>query len=871
MRKNKLLAVLCGLSLVATSMPVSLAADIDPNAEVSITEEVKEKENTKPESDEEADVETEKETEIKEEKQKKVEVETKEGTKKASDKSSKKAPVERAAIHAQVTYSPSTVTNGDVTVYLEFDGDVKVDGWNNDDYGVGHLIYSQHWSKTFTENTKETVNVDARWAWDDVSPVEVIVNNIDKKAPVLVREPEYLTDSQGIIARITYDEPVSITENKGWVKGDKEGKVWEKFITGNGSETVVAVDAAGNRSEAVEVEYIDRVAPEVYLTNYSSITDTNKEVTVKLYFTENVTVTTEGWKSVDGKKDVWEKTFAENTKETVVAVDESGNECKKELNINMIDKDVPFAEKVEYSTKDFTNKKVVVKITYSEPVDVSTEGYRALDKTNKVWEKEYDENTTETVIASDNAGNKAETVIEIKNIDKTAPKLMGAPLYTPNEMTNGDVVVSLVFDEEVTVHADGWYNDGKPNLWKKVFTKNAEEEVIEVVDLAGNKIKEPVKVVVDNIDKDAPYAMFKTFSTVNPTNKDVTVKVTFNEDVTIAQEGWKSVDGQKDVWEKTFVENAEETVVVKDMVGNEGEVKITIDNIDKQAPDILYTVFSTYEPTKYKVVTTITYSEAVDVSTEGYRPLDDTHTVWQKEYAENTEEVVVAADAAGNVVEKHVSITNIDTKAPSVMNVFYTPGKDKLTNRDVTVAVVFDEVVTVDAEGWYTEGYSNIWKKVFTANGEETIIATDEAGNTVEVDVKVDHIDKTAPVINGVEDGAKYDKEVSATIEDENLSEVILNDQPYDYQGEEIKFTENGVYTLIARDAAGNETKVVFELAIADDNKDNDKNNNKNDNKKDDENKAAKTGDNFNFVIPAVGLLASIAVVVALLRKKLAK
>lgn len=649
MRKNKLLAVICGLSLVATSMPVSLAADVDSNAEVSITEEVKQEENvdTNTESNEEADAEVEKEAEVKEETPEKVDVDTKEDVKKEANKSSEKVPSERAAIDVNVIYSPSTATNGDVTVTLKFNKDVDLDNSDWTKVGGG-LIYSKEWKKTFTANATETVSGNGRLVWETFS-----------------------------------------------------------------------------------------------------------------------------------------------------------------------------------------------------------------------------------------------TVVNVNNIDKTAPELMEAPLYTPNEMTNGDVIVSLIFDEAVTVNADGWYNDGQSNIWKKVFTKNAEEEVSEVVDLAGNKMEEPVKVMVDNIDKDAPYAMFKTFSTVNPTNKDVTVKVTFNEDVTIDQDGWKKVDNKKDVWEKTFAENTVETVAVKDMLGNAGEVKITVDNIDKQAPDILYTVFSTYEPTKYKVVTTITYSEAVDVSTEGYRPLDDTHTVWQKEYAENTEEVVVAADAAGNVVKKPISITNIDTKAPSVMNVFYTPDKDKLTNSDVTVAVVFDEAVTIDAEGWYTDGYSNIWKKVFEANGEETIVATDAAGNTVETTVKVDHIDKKAPVINGVADGEKYDKEVSATIEDENLSEVLLNGQSYDYQGGEIKFTENGEYTLIARDAAGNETKVVFELAIEDDSNNgggagqgndddsdkdqNDKNDKNDNNKKEDKNKAAKTGDTYNLVIPAVGLLASIAVVVALLKRKFAK
>ena len=592
----------------------------------------------------------------------------------------------------------------EVTVTVKFSEDVKLGvaslGWKYDEA-------RKHWTKTFTDNGIYTINAKDL-AGNTVSQ-SFEIKNIDRKAPTarLILTPNNEFTNQDVRATLIFDEEVNVV-TEGWEKG-ANATIWTKVFTEKGEETVKAVDLAGNEANIdVKVNNIDKVAPDVYLKQVSTSQPTNESVIVDLYFTEIVKIESEGWEKVDKDGEHWRKKFDKNGQYEVVAVDRAGNKCVKKINIDIIDRDDPFVTKVEYSTKDITKNSVVVKITYSEPVDVAGGEYRALNSERTVWEKVYEENETETVVARDAAGNEVEEVIEVNNIDKIKPSLL-AILHNPNvEKTNQDVVVSLIFDEDVTIDAEGWFNDGKGNIWKKVFTENA-KETLTAYDLAGNKIKEDIVVEVANIDKVAP------------------------------------------------------------------KVEVTYSTKD-------------------------------------------------------------------------------------------------LTNQDVIVTLKYDEVVNLEAKGWVkADKEGKVWEKVVIENGSETVVAKDEVGNLTETLIEVANIDKIAPVINGVEDGKKYDKAVIATVEDENIKEVVINGTVYEYHGQKIDFSKNGKYTLIARDKAGNETEVSFEIAIANDKDESANIVDKNDNNKNENNKSDKTqtGDETNLAFPIVGLLSSTLLLAIIFRRKL--
>lgn len=79
-------------------------------------------------------------------------------------------------------------------------------------------------------------------------------------------------------------------------------------------------------------------------------------------------------------------------------------------------------------------------------------------------------------------------------------------------------------------------------------------------------------------------------------------------------------------------------------------------------------------------------------------------------------------------------------------------------------------------------------------------------------------IDKTAPVISGVENGTTYSDSVTPQISDENLAEVqlTLNGEIVEGYKAGDEITEEGEYTLVAKDGAGNETTITFTIEYED-------------------------------------------------------
>ena len=86
-----------------------------------------------------------------------------------------------------------------------------------------------------------------------------------------------------------------------------------------------------------------------------------------------------------------------------------------------------------------------------------------------------------------------------------------------------------------------------------------------------------------NFDNTAP-VLNVTYSTKNPTNENVTVTITSNEEIQEI-EGW-TLSSDKKVLTKEYDENTKETITVKDLAGNETQANIEITNIDKTLPEI---------------------------------------------------------------------------------------------------------------------------------------------------------------------------------------------------------------------------------------------------------------------------------------------
>ena len=129
-----------------------------------------------------------------------------------------------------------------------------------------------------------------------------------------------------------------------------------------------------------------------------------------------------------------------------------------------------------------------------------------------------------------------------------------------------------------------------------------------------------------------------------------------------------------------------------------------------------------------------------------------------------------------------------------------------LTNKDVIATLNIGK----DAKVTNNEGKNTY---TFVNNGKFTF-EYERRGRTFSKEVIVENIDKTLPVVSGVENGRTYSKTLKPEITDEHLEEVELklNGQVVEgfTSGNEIK--EEGVYELIAKDEANNETRVGFEI-----------------------------------------------------------
>ena len=92
------------------------------------------------------------------------------------------------------------------------------------------------------------------------------------------------------------------------------------------------------------------------------------------------------------------------------------------------------------------------------------------------------------------------------------------------------------------------------------------------------------KVIIDKTDPTATI----TYNTVDPTNHSVVATLTASEEVKILNDGtWNPEDGYGLVLKKSYPENNIQTVTIEDKAGNQNTVEVVINNIDKEAPELV--------------------------------------------------------------------------------------------------------------------------------------------------------------------------------------------------------------------------------------------------------------------------------------------
>jgi len=386
----------------------------------------------------------------------------------------------------------------------------------------------------------------------------------------------------------------------------------------------------------------------------------------------------------------------------------------------------PDAPKVTASTTALTNKNVTLTATFSAD---SVEKVYSTDKNS--WRAYTAPITVKSngtyYFRARNEDGKASSVVafEVSNIDKTPPD---APKVTASTTapTNTSVTVKATFSGDSVKKQ---YSTDKSS-WRTYTTaltvKDNGTYYFRGIDEAGN-ISQVAEYTVSNITGGAPKIKA---STSKPTNRSVTLTADYDDNTEKKQ---YSTDGRR--WKnytKPLTVNVNRTYYFRgiDDEGNISEVaSITVDNIDKAAPQAPEAVLNSTKPTRSGVTITLKFSEDSAI-----RQFSNDKKNWKN--CSNT--VTVNAngmyyfrgiDEAGNISRiKSIRVTNIDKIAPNAP-------KPKLRSSKVT-----DKFVTIngnfskDSSTKQFSADSKTWKicdkkVIVDTNGVYYFRGIDEAGN----------------------------------------------------------------------------------------------------------------------------------------------
>lgn len=271
-----------------------------------------------------------------------------------------------------------------------------------------------------------------------------------------------------------------------------------------------------------------------------------------------------------------------------------------------------------------------------------------------------------------------------------------------------------------------------------------------------------------------------------------------------------------------YEDNGDYTVLVRDKLLNTTTLNFTIDNIDHEPPRILK---FEYDDTK-NIPSTTLFVECDDVLSDGREgcglnepPFSyDGGKTWTDATSlyigHNTTIEFVVRDKLGNENRRTIVITNIDDYEPTVSHSLY-PGY--WTNGDVEISFnAYDRNPDgSDGVGLPSDCFSYDSGRTWTSENSVTVsdnqnvhvAVRDKNGNTNYYSLDIINIDRVAPTIS-----AAY------TITEDKLNAILTAsgndgesgiagytwDGPESGAGETFIVKTNGVYTVTARDKAGN-------------------------------------------------------------------
>ena len=419
-------------------------------------------------------------------------------------------------------------------------------------------------------------------------------------------------------------------------------------------------------------------------------------------------------------------------------------------------------------------------------------------------------NGSYTFVLEDNVGNTRNYTVTINNIDKTAPT--GSLSHSPTNWVNTDVKIHWSVadansgvkqiklpDGTIKTTATGDYTVSQNGTYTFV-----------VYDVAGNTLT--LQETVTNIDKTPPTGSLSH----NPTDWVIDyVKIHWT--ASDSQSGFNRVvlpDGTSTTnasGDFTVTDNGTYTFTLYDNVGNSRILTENINNIDKIMPEgVLSLQENRLTDEKIKISW-----KAFDLQSGFSKILlpdstFSTNATGEFIVAQMGDYSFVIYDRVGNTRELSINVSNVDMINP-ILEV--TQDTDKWTNGEITLNWKADDYQS-GLQNVILPSSENVTDKqgsyIVTENGNYIFLAYDKIGNGILVEHQVTNIDKINPnldlTVDSADDGGIQISWVSSD-EQSGISNITLPDgKRVTNSSGSIEIYENGVYSFIAYDNAGNAT-----------------------------------------------------------------
>ena len=630
----------------------------------------------------------------------------------------------------------------------------------------------------------------------------------DETAPkVNINDNDVFTEDVEIIVEDENDVTITLT---------KDGEELEDTskTSGDGIYTLTVVDKAFNETKVTFI--VDGTNPVFKgLTNGKHY----DEFEVNVEDTSKVTIMI----SKDGETEVAienNTTVTEEGTYKITATDEAGNTTTIWVAIDKTAPTIDRTSEVEYPTADQTvivKDKFLTNVTVEGPEQEGT--YTREDFTvgerneNFAIEFTFTTEGTYTITATDKIGL---TTTETFTIDKTAPVINGFEdcKYFYNTTIKPELIEKNI--ESYTLNGEAY--DGKE------ITEDG-HYVLVAKDKAG--FTTTVKFAIDTTAPTITGVENNKFynTTVKPVIEDENLAyVTINK--------LPYIPGTP-----IFLYGKYE-LVAYDKAGNSTKVNFTIDNIK---PKILLLDRIEYISGKYLPIKPVILEQYIDTIVvkkngvvipyeKGQQLKDDaTYEITVTDKAGNTETVTFTMDSVsptamvkpaqlGVVSELDLNnlevVDSLDDLNLALLN------KDVLLTEDAEFVLLkkTKDINVLDKNIPIYKPMAMPADKKITEEGEYVLIAYDKAYNVTAIQFIVD---RSAPVINGLEEGkVYYNTDVTITVEEANPYKLLGQDMtvtvtkkgdilPKTYKANEAFTLSDGEYTIKAKDIAKNETEEI--------------------------------------------------------------